>query len=172
MASILVIEDGSIVESANSYASAEEARAYAALRGLTLPVAPAEGVDPVEQYLIQAMDFIEAQRARFQGTKVDAAQALQFPRNDVYIDGELFAYDDIPLTLKQAQIRLAIELSAGVDPMATVSGPFVKKETVGPISTEYSESNYLGPSIPAVDALLEPLYGLSIVGMALTTVRV
>ena len=79
----LIVEDGSIVENANSYVSVDDARTFASLRGVTLPASDAE----VEVLLIKATDFIEAQRLRFQGSKVNQDQALQWPRTGVYVDG-------------------------------------------------------------------------------------
>lgn len=166
----LVIEDGSIVTDANSYVTIDEARAYATARGKTLPVVDAD----LTALLISAMDYLEAQRARYQGSKVSATQELQFPREGVQIDGIDLEATAIPSILKQAQIRLAIEAAAGVDLMPTRTGAFVKKEEVGPIVTEYSEKVGVSvePEITAVEALLAPLFGAVSVGFFLKTVRV
>ncbi len=172
MASILVVEDGTIVNGANSYATLVEARAYALARGVTL-----SAVDAVlDSQMIKAVDYLESKRARYQGSKVDASQALQFPRSGVVIDGLEVAADAIPALLKSAQIQLAMQISAGVDLMPTTTGPFVIEDTVGPLTTKYSDKvgvNAL-PEIPAVDALLDPLF--TVVGISsgafLKTVRV
>jgi hypothetical protein len=172
MASILVVEDGTIVEGANSYATLVEARAYALARGVTL-----SAIDTVlDAQMIKGIDYLEAKRARYQGSKVEASQALQFPRSGVVIDGFDIAAEATPALLKPAQIQLAMQLHAGVDLMPTSTGPFVIEDTVGPLTTKYSDKvgvNAL-PEIPAVDALLEPLFqvvGISS-GRFLTTVRV
>jgi hypothetical protein len=101
----LVVEDGSQVQGANSYISVDDARAYASARGLTLPVSSAD----VEILLTKALDFIEVFRSQFQGKKTSSAQALQWPRTRVVIDGESFASDEIPEELRKAQAQLAIE---------------------------------------------------------------
>lgn len=166
----IIIEDGSIVAGANSYASLAEARAYATARGKTLPADDTA----LSALLITSVDYLEAQRARYQGSKVSAEQWLQFPREGVYIDGVPLEATAIPAILKQAQIRLAIEVNSGVDLMPTRSGPFIKKEEVGPIVTEYSEKVGVSvePEMTAVEALLAPLFGPRSVGMFLTTIRV
>lgn len=166
----ITVEDGSIVAGANSYVSLAEARAYATARAKPLPTDDTA----LEALLILSVDYLEAQRARYQGSKVDATQELQFPREGVYIDGVPLDATAIPSILKQAQIRLAMEANAGVDLMPTRSGAFVKKEEVGPIVTEYSEKVGISvqPEMSAVEALLEPLFAPRSVGLFLTTVRV
>lgn len=166
----LVIENGSIVADANSYVTVAEARSYATARGKTLPADDTA----LNALLISAMDYLEAQRARYQGYKVSALQTLQFPRYGVQIDGIDLEATAIPSILKQAQIRLAMEANDGVDLQPTRSGGFVKKEIVGPIETEYSEKVGVSiePELTAVEALLAPLFGSSNVGIFLKTVRV
>ena len=166
----LVIEDGSLVASANSYVTVAQARAYASSRGVTLSTVDAT----VEQQLIAAMDYLEAQRKKFQGSKTSAEQALQWPRTDVLIDCNEVASTFIPNELKNAQIQLAIEVSKGVDLMPTRQGAFVKLEKVGPIQTEYSEriGTGLTPDMTAVELLLAPLFKACGQGFALSSVRV
>ena len=165
----LIIEDGSIVTGANSYVSLAEARVYATARNKPLPTDDTA----LEALLISAMDYLEAQRARFEGSKVSAEQELQYPREGVIIDGIELASNAIPSILKQAQIRLAMEANAGVDLMPTRTGGFVKKEVVGPIETEYSEKVGVSvePEMSAVEALLAPLFAPRSVGTFLTTFR-
>ena len=166
----ITVEDGSIISGANSYVSLAEARAYATARAKALPTDDTA----LSALLITSIDYLEGQRARYQGSKVSAEQELQFPREGVYIDGIELAPTVIPSILKQAQIRLAMEANAGVTLMPTRSGGFVKKEEVGPIVTEYSEKVGVSvePEITAVEALLAPLFGVRSVGKFLTTVRV
>jgi len=103
--------------------------------------------------------------------KVSETQCLQFPRYELYIDGILIAETTIPDILKQAQCRLVMEINAGIDIMPTRTGASIKKETVGPISVEYSEgAGGLAPEMSMVEALLDPLYGTKNVGI--TTIRV
>lgn len=165
----IIVEDGSIVANANSYVTVAEARAYATARGVTL------GVDAVvEAALISAADYTESKRAQYQGEKVSPDQELQFPRFNVFVDGFEIAPTAIPKTLKNAQMQLVIESSEGVDLMPTQTGQFVTEETVGPITTKYSDKAGLDgvkPQMTAVDALLEPLYKKGNSGAFLTTYR-
>lgn len=166
----LVIEDGSLVTGATSYVTVAEARAYASARGVTLPAVDGD----VEQLAVKAIDYLEAQRARYQGSKVDADQDLQWPRVNVVIDGNEYPETSIPKVLKSAQCQLMIEAANGVDLMPTRTGGFVKKEKVDVIETEYSEKIGTGvqPDMTAVEALLAPLFNATGSGFALTTLRV
>lgn len=170
MTSILIVEDGSLVTDANSYADIETIKSFAELRGFDL------GFDDplIENRAIKAMDYIEAKRNEFKGTKVDISQELQFPRNNVQIDGFDVPSDSIPKELVKAQCQLVIEQTNGIEIMPTQSEAAIKKETVGPISTEYavSEGSSFSPFISSVDALLQPLLKTGIGGFSLTTVRV
>lgn len=153
----LIVEDGSIVADANSYVDLVFARAYADARGLSLPTDDTE----LEQQLIASMDYLEAQRARYQGDKTDPLnQELQWPRTGVYIDCVAFPSDEIPKELKNAQCQLAVEVNSGVALFPTQEGAFITREKVGPLETEYSEKigTTAQPSISSVDVLLEPLF--------------
>lgn len=168
----LVVEDGSIVANANSYQSLIDIRAYATARGVTLPVDDAE----VEAMAFSAMDYLEGQRARYQGVKTDPAnQELQWPRTGVSIDCYAIDSDVIPKELKNAENQLIIEINANVDILPTTEqGGFVIREKVDVIDTEYSELVGVGvnPRMTAVDALLEPLFFPCGQKFALTSIRV
>ena len=166
----LVIEDGTIVSGANSYVATIEARSYAASRSLSLPADDAA----LEALLLNALDYLESKRQLYQGSKVSETQALQWPRTDVFVDGIYIAATVIPDLLKSAQIRLATIAYSGVDLMPTRSGPIVKKEKVGPIETEYSETvgTTIEPSMTVIDYLLAPLLKSKMSQFFLKTVRV
>lgn len=191
----LVIEDGTGLANAQSYVSAADARIYANLRGITLPADDAT----LEPFLIQACDYLEAQRNRYQGVKATATQALQFPRialnnynqlgyeNDYYygcndyqcgpigitIDGCSVGINYIPPMLISAQIQLAISVSQGVDLQPNRTGSFVKSEKVGVIEVVYSEiiGTSVEPLLTAVDNLLQPLYKNGSSSFSLTVSR-
>lgn len=148
----LIVETGAIVENANSYVDLAYARAYATARGLAL----SDVDDTLEAQLITAMDYLEALRSQYQGTKLGS---LQWPRYGVFIDGVELASNTIPRELKDAQCRLAFEVSSGVDLMPTTFGKFAKKEKVGDLEVEYSEglSTSQQPSLTVVDNLLAQL---------------
>src|SRR5690606_33330983 len=85
--------------------------------------------------------------------------------------------DAIPKELKAAQMQYAIELQNGFNPFASNDGTVVKKKKVDVIEKEFFSATDLGLSggqvvnIPAVDALLAPLFNACGAG-GLRTVRV
>lgn len=126
----IVVETGVIVDGANSYVSVLELQTYASERGITL-------TGDEEELLIKAMDYIES--LNFIGRKRTQDQDLQWPRDYVYIDGYCFPSDEIPKELKKAQISVAVAIDEGNGPL-TVLERTTKRESVGPISVEYSDS--------------------------------
>lgn len=179
----LVIEDGTGKADATSYVTVAEARAYATARGVTLPADDSA----VEAQLTQAMDYLEAQRGRYQGYKTwpvgttahPDAQGLQWPREGVIIDCHYQLPNNvIPGELKKAQMQAVLEIQAGLSLMPSGDGRVVKREKVDVIETEYMTGNDLGaggsmgPTFPALDALLEPLFEPCGGGFFLKTVRV
>lgn len=168
---MLIVEDGTGVANANSYQTRAALIAYAAARGVTLPDDATTDV-----LAIEAMDYIETFRGRFTGQVVADDQALSWPRTYAYIYGKLVAITYIPRELKQAQAALVMILKSGVKLMPVIdqTAAFVKREKVDVIEVEYSESVRLGmnefPSMPQIDALLQPLLGSG--GFFLSTMRV
>lgn len=124
----ITVETGAIVTNANSYISTADFTTYATARGYSL-------VSGAETLLIQAMDYLESQR--FIGVKYTEDQALQWPRSGAYIDGYLFAYDDIPQQLINAQCEIAMAIDAGNGPLEDISKQ-TKREKVGPLEVEYA----------------------------------
>jgi hypothetical protein len=170
----LTIEDGSGVAGANSYISAEDARAYAEARGLVLPEAGDDSEDdPVEILLMNALDYIESFRAEFQGMKTTQAQPLQWPRDGVILDGYELGYDEIPEELPAAQAQLAVDAYSR-PLMSTGAGREKIRERVeGAVEVEYAPSGNSNPqpTFTAARALLAPLLRRG-GGFGLSTVRV
>lgn len=172
----LIIEDGTGKEDSQTYVDAAASRQYAEARGITLSSDDAV----VEQQLVSAMDYLEAQRARYQGTKTKpGVQALQWPRCGVILDCSYALPDNvIPVELKNAQMQLVLEVFAGNSLMPSSDGRVVKREKVDVIEREFMTGQDLGggglpsPSFPAVDALLAPLFAACGGGVGLRTVRV
>ena len=172
MAVSLVIEDGSIIDGANSWVSAANARVYAENRGVTLDADD----DVLGAQLIRAADYINGFRDRFNGRKVDETQTMQFPRADLFIDGFLFSYLAIPQEVISAQVELAIAAASGIDPLeAQESGLPIIRDKTDVLETEWASPATLGgsswksPTLKAVDDLLRPLLRN---GFAVTSVRV
>lgn len=162
----LVIEDGTGLSTATSYVTVTEARDYALARGVTLSATDSV----VETMLIKAMDYLEAQRDRYQGYKNTEAQALQWPRYGAYVDGYDVSTNEIPKLLKSAQCQAAIEINNGIDVLPSGTGNGIKSEKVDVIEVEYATySTASAPRMRKVDALLRPLF---ISGGSITARRV
>lgn len=168
MAINLIVEDGSGVSDANTYIDLDYIHTFAENMGLALPSTDEE----VKSLILQAMVFMENQK--YQGMKSNASQALKWPRSLVRADGYDLPNNVIPEDIKRAQAQSAFLISEEVELMPTVSaGAIVTEETVGPITTKYSDkypmfasyfgalSNYLSPYLIQVDGgyKLSPWFG-------------
>ena len=152
MALVITVEDGSIVADANSYVTAAELVTYAAERGITGLSADA---DVRANLLFKAMDYIETRV--FQGQQVDfGVQALVWPRDDVYIDGNLLSNTAIPLMLKRSQCELALAYNSNYDPLAPVEKQ-VKEESFAVFRKVYMDNAVDAPILKKVNAWLDPL---------------
>lgn len=160
----IIVEDGSNVADANSYVDVAYATTYASGRGLLLPTDEAT----LAPLLVRAFDYVEAQRARYKGIKTYPYGGSQWPRTGVVIDGEEIGEKQIPREIRQAQVRVAVELHSGVDAHVSRQGPQKKRDKTGPLDSEYFAGT--DTSMPAVDALLAPLYAQG-GGLSLRTMR-
>jgi len=145
----LVIEDGSIVSGANSYATAAEYNAYIDARYSALARSVADAV--VEGYLLLAMDYLESQSLI--GAKYTDAQPLQWPRSDVYIDGYIVLTTEIPAYVIKALYEVAYGIEQGFSPTAPVSRETLI-EKVGEISITYKDSSASRTLLPAASQAL------------------
>lgn len=148
----LIVEDGTIVEDADTYASRAELIAYAAKRGVVIADDDASDV-----FLVKAMDKLAI--ACFRGLVVSDAQALPFPRviRDAFSGELLYPIDAIPAGLKKAQLEYALAVSQGVDLVPTLTTEAnVKREKVGPLETEYFDGVRTSATVPGAEAALAP----------------
>lgn len=151
----LIVEDGSGVAGANSYVSVADAQAWVAARGLTFT-----GADSVvEQRLLTAMDLVESYRAQYQGSKTDSAQALQWPRTGVYVDGAALAEDAIPKELVGALVQLAYD-SQSEDLQPNVGQQLTAREKIDVIEVQYFSpaEKKSSPTFTKALAFLQPLF--------------
>lgn len=150
----IIIEDGTNVAGANSYASESQLATYAASRGVTVTGAAAI-------LLIQAMDSLEDKN--FVGTKANSDQPLQWPRIGVQIDGYNIASNKIPANLINSQIELAIAIDGGANPLAN-QGRETVREKIGEIEVEYAKSarstTYLAAAEAKLSGLVKKLTGI------------
>jgi hypothetical protein len=153
----IVVEDGTGLADAESYCSVADMRTYCGNRGLSLV-----GADDLrcEQLLRDATDYLLRFAGSWQGVRVGSTQALDWPRDGVYVAGYPIASDALPLMLVQASARLAWKAQAG--PLVPdVKGPAVKRVKLDVLEKEYDTAtipgNAAAPIYPDVNALLGPL---------------
>ncbi len=152
----LTVEDGSLPNAANSYISVSDTRAFALARGIALPATDAA----VEVLLVKAMDYIEALRAEFKGSKLSAAQSLQWPRVGAIVDGFPVANSEIPAVLPKAQAQLACDAATLGTLTPIGDGRVVIEERVeGAVDIKYADhgDNNPQPQLTAARHLLAPL---------------
>lgn len=164
----LVVEDGSGVAGANSYATLAQAHAYAADRGVTL------GDDAaITAQLINATDYLES--FDYIGSPVSFTQSLSWPRINVIFDPDNpFPSNEIPPQLVAANCQLVIEQANGIVIQPSVdhaSGGFITQEKVDVLEVRYSEriGTTSQPLMPKVATLLRTLI---VTQLALRTVRI
>ena len=145
----LVVEDGTLVSGADSYVTLAEFKAWADKRGVTY------GTDSaVTQQIYRAMDYIES--LNFIGEKSDENQALQWPRDQVVIDGYYIDSDEMPNELKVA-VYESIKAEIDGDSRMTASDRRTISEKVGDLQVTYANNADLKRSIPAVTRALRKL---------------
>lgn len=161
----LLVEVGTGVSGANSLATLTQARDFATLRGVTLPVTGTVGDAALTAFLVKGTDYLKT--FSYLGTKTYPGQGyLPWPRTNLTIDDEALAVDAIPNDIVSALCQLCIEQQAGVVLNATSTGAGIKSEKTGPLETVYSTPNGAGnaskASMPIVAAYLKPyVRGLS-----------
>lgn len=132
----LVVEDGTGLTDAQTFATAAQLKTFAAARGQSVPSSQSE----LEVLLMKAADAMRG--LPYKGDRVSKTQALDWPRSGVCIDGFDYASTEIPAELVNAQCALAIE-SQSTDLLPTrganLSGA-VLQETVGPVSVTYADT--------------------------------
>lgn len=154
MSIILIVEDGSGVVDANSYVDVDYARAFAGSVGLVLSVDD----EVLKAELLAAMPYIESKQ--YQGHKTNDDDLLQWPRSNVITYSFLVDENSIPTPIKKAQVVAAYLVSNGTELLPVVNAQLITEETVGPITTKYSDqyvSNYTGlPEFSEIDVYLKP----------------
>jgi hypothetical protein len=156
----LIIEDGTIVAGAESYADIVVADPYHAVRGNTLWA----GTDAEkEAALLRAMAHLEA--LPWRGDPVSGpvgaagSQALSWPRSGVDLGATTWPDDEIPPGVVQSLLEAALVeiVSPGALAMSKPRGGQVKRQKVDVLETEWFEGAPSGTLYPAITG---PLRGL------------
>jgi len=155
----LIVEDGTGLLASESYSSVAQADLYHSNHGntswSTLTTANKEVA------LRKATDYmVEVYRPLWKGYRVLTTQLLDFPRTLVYISNEILNnvtpldLTKIPLEVQNACSLLAFK-SISEDLLIDMDVP-VKKESIGPLSTEYFPSTCSYKHYSSVEAMLKP----------------
>lgn len=145
----IIVEDGTVVATANSYVTLDEFQAWADARGVDY------GTDyTLSQQLFRAHDYFES--LAFKGVKHTEDQPLQFPRDDLYIDGYSVESDEIPKEVKTAIYEL-IKLEIDGDSKLTPSEREVTSEQIDSIKITYKNNAGMKRSTPALTQALKKL---------------
>ena len=146
----LVTDNGTGQATAESYASV----AYADARHTAFGNTAWTGTDAVkEQALRRATAYMtQAYRGRWTGNRTTAAQALDWPRWGVMLEGFPVASNAIPADIANACADLALKALA--DDLAPDLTRAIIREKVGPLETEYSAYSSQATSYRAVDMAL------------------
>jgi hypothetical protein len=156
---ILIVEDGSIVADANSYIAYDYALAYHALRGNS---AWAAASDADQQYAIiratQAIDSIY--KGKWKGSPTEyGTQELEWPRQDVVVNGTELDDDLIPAALKKAVCEAALRELASANSMTPdlERGGEIKRVKADVVEVEYMDGANSTTTFTAIDGLLADL---------------
>lgn len=132
---MLIIEDGSIVAGADSFATAAELVTYAANFGRTIPATEAAQ----ESLLRRAA--LEMNSLPWHGTLVSIDQALAWPRYDVKRGSWILPSNEIPAQIKAGQMALASEIYADdLDPPELRAGAVTKERVEGAVDVQYGQA--------------------------------
>lgn len=164
----LIVENGSMVTGAESYASVAYSNSYHSLIGNE----SWSDLDnsTKEQCLRKATQYMQSKYfSKWQGIKRDDDQALDWPRENVIIFGtsSLVANSIIPNEIKNACCLLA--LRASTSELVSDKERAIKREKIDVIETEYSEYDTSEKVYSEVDYMLARYFigngsgGLSVV---------
>jgi hypothetical protein len=166
----IVVEDGTGLATAESYLSVAGADTHHAGRSTAAEWA-ALTTGQKEAALRGATDWlVMVYRMAWKGTRVNAVQALDWPRNDVEradyaygrgnglttISGDYYyPSDEVPAEVEWATAYMALKAHGGE--LLPEEAQRAKREKVGPIEVEYADWGSQSTRYPAVDGKLAPL---------------
>lgn len=153
----LIVEDGSVVQGANTYVDVEYVDEYCTLMNYTewisAPDTPEETIKK-ESAIIRTMQFFENQI--YSGYKTSDDNPLEWPRYGIYLDtGSEFPNNKIPEDLKKAVSEGAYIEYKTPDSLFESGGSTgkVKRKRIDVLETEYFES-YLSVPFPKLKQMI------------------
>lgn len=162
----LIVENGTGLSNAESYASVAEADTRLANFGFTAWA----GLDQTakETALRLATDFmVNSYRTRWKGYRVNTTQALDWPRSYVerpdaqtsqYGGASYYDSASVPAEIKAACIDLAYKTTQGVE-LAPDLEQAQKRVKVGPLEVEYDTNGNQATIYRAIESKLRPFFG-------------
>lgn len=168
----LVTETGTGSAASEAYASVVDADTYHAARGNTVWATLTTPVK--EQLLRKATEYmVQVYRSKWNGWRVNLAQALDWPRQGVYlqdygypVNGEhygtyqnLIANNIVPVEVSRACMDLALTASSG--PLAPNIERLESSVSIGPLSVSYAPNAPAFVEYRAIDLLLRPYLDVS-----------
>lgn len=164
-----VVEDGTIVANANSYATVADCITWLTCLGYTPMPTDAE----LQVLLIKGTLYIDSLESCMKGSQTSpGVQCLAYPRTGVCIGTYEVDANTIPKQLKTALFAaVAVQHFEGINLMPNVAAASsstsaagaVVEETVGPLTIKYSDGNTVAtgggssPRLPLVMSSLSPL---------------
>lgn len=105
------------------YVDSQTLTSWASARGITLS-------QDADALLTRALDWVELQR--YGGHKTDPNQELQWPRV-----GTGYPSDSVPEDVKALQLRIAVDIDAGMDPLGQRKAGRKSASVHGAVSVTY-----------------------------------
>lgn len=132
----LIIEDGSVVAGADSFASAADLVLFAGQFGLGIPA------DELSQESLLRRAALAMHAIPWQGTVTDPVQPLVWPRIGVLVNGVYIASNVIPGRIANGQMMLAAEIHAeNQQAVATEKGAVIEETVSGAVTIRYSDTS-------------------------------
>lgn len=150
----LIVEDGSNVAGADSYASLDSAYTYHENYSNT---AWLNADDEAQEVALRKATVYIDSKYQFKGERVAATQSLAWPRSGVVLYGASMDSAYIPPKLVAATCELALRALTG-ELVEDVASQYVESVTVGPISRTLSAPQFSGQKrFYVADSLLRDL---------------
>ena len=165
----LTVETGAGLADADSYLSLADARTYAQNYGYSLSDDDTEA----EVQLRKAAVYVD--NHPFKGERKTSTQALDWPRVNVYCNGNLVDSDSVPQAVQRAQVIYASSINDGVIVRGNDNGKEIKLEEVSnAVKREFFETNRNGSTVTVTEAedMLSCLLDGSANGLTFNVVRV
>jgi hypothetical protein len=146
----LIVEDGTGLANAESYASVAEFQAYHANIGNDVTLITDT---TIEQLLRRATQYmVSVYRSRWQGRRTLSTQALDFPRYDVIVEGYSVLSNIVPAEVKNACCELALKANSAT--LLDDKTQTVIREKVDVIEVEYDKNSPVQTRYSQIDNLL------------------